>query len=163
MKGFVLFLSLAFGCLPSFAADYSHPEVKRIVAAGERPDGVVFELAAWGDDSWDWAAPMLQKLVGQLREAYPGLEIAIVSHGFELFDLSHRSGKRDRSSIKLLEQIADDGVDVHVCGNFAGTRFFEPEDFFEFVDVAASGPAQLEDYVRLGFTLVVLDPPDGFD
>ena len=163
MKRIGLLGCLLFCCLHAQAANYSNPEVDRIVSGGEQPEGVVFELAAWGDDSWDWAAPMLQQLVGQLRNAYPGLEIALVSHGFELFDLSHRSGKGDSSSIRLLETIVEDGVDIHVCGNFAATRFYETEDFFAFVDVAASGPAQLQDYVKLGFTLVVLDPPDGFD
>ena len=163
MKRSWLLSCLMFWCLHTQAANYSNSEVDRIVSSGEQPEGVVFELAAWGDDSWDWAAPMLQQLVGQLRNAYPDLEIALVSHGFELFDLSYRSGKGDSSSIRLLETIVEDGVDIHVCGNFAATRFYETEDFFAFVDVAASGPAQLQDYVKLGFTLVVLDPPDGFD
>ena len=162
MKKIGLLLCLMW-LLPLQAAEKGNADVDRIIAAGERPEGVVFELAVWGDDSWDWAAPMLRDLVGQLRQAYPGLEVALVSHGYELFDLSHRSGKGDTSSIRLLESIAADDVDIHVCGNFAGTRFYEPEDFFAFVDVAPSGPSQLEAYLKLGFTLVVLDAPDGFD
>ena len=106
---------------------------------------------------------MLQRQVERLRAAYPGLEIALVSHGYELFDLSLRSGKAGTAPIKRLEALAGDGVDIHVCGNFAGTRFYEPEDFFAFVDVSASGPAQLEDYVKLGFVPILLEPPHASD
>lgn len=162
MKRFVMLLCLVW-LLPLQAADYRNAEVDQIIASGERPEGVVFELAAWGDNSWDWAAPMLSGLVERLRDAYPQLEIALVSHGFELFDLSHRSGKAEQASIRLLERIATEDIDIHICGNFAGTRFYEPEDFFAFVDVAPSGPSQLEAYLKLGFTLVVLETPDGFD
>ena len=163
MKQLGTILCLIVWLFPAHGSEYRNSEVEGIVESGKRPDGVVFELAAWGDDSWDWAAPMLQAQVARLRQAVPGLEIALVSHGFELFDLSYRSGKAEQASIRLLESIADDGIDIHICGNFAATRFYQPEDFFDFVDVAASGPAQLEDYQKLGFTLILLEPPDGFD
>ena len=75
--------------------------------------------------------------------------------------LSERSANRTRASIRQLQRLADDGLNVHVCGRYASTRFYQPEDFLPFVDVAASGEAQVEDYLRLGFVRIELETPDG--
>ena len=149
--------------LPLRAQEYRHPAVDQIVTSGQPPEGVVFDLVTWGDHSWDWAAPMLQSLTSQLSRRYPGLEMALVSHGFELFDLSERSGNASRPSVRQLQGLADDGLSVHVCGRYASTRFYQPEDFLPFVDVAASGEAQVEDYLRLGYVRIELEAPDGSD
>ena len=158
-----LFPLLLLCALPLRAQEYRHPAVDAIVASGQPPEGVVFDLVTWGDRGWDWASPMLRDLTGQLRRHYPELEMALVSHGFELFDLSERSGHASRPAIQLLRSLADDGLRVHVGGRYASTRLYQPEDFLPFVDVAASGEAQVEDYLRLGFVRIELEPPDGLD
>ena len=158
-----LLLILLCSSLSLQAQSYRHSAVDEIVAAAEAPEGVVFDLVSWEDHSWDWAAPMLQSLTGQLWQHYPALEIALVSHGFELFDLSERSGNTERQSIQQLQRLAEAGLDVHICGRYASTRFFQPEAFLPFVDFAASGEAQIEDYIKLGFVRVGLGAPDGVD
>ncbi len=158
-----LAVSLLLGTLPALAQEYRHPVVEQVIAAGDRPEGVVFDLVTFGDHSWDWASPMLQSLIDQLQQPYPELEVALISHGFELFDLSERSGNALRPSVRQLQTLADAGLDVYVSANYASTRRYQPEDFLPFVNVTDSGPARVEDYVSLGFVRVELENPDGSD
>ena len=158
-----LWLCLIVCSGPLEAEDYRNATVDELLASGQRPEGVVFDLISWDDHSWDWASPMLHSLIDQLHGRYPGLETALVSHGFELFALSERSGGAARESITLLRSLANAGLDVYVSGRYASTRFYQAEDFLPFVKVAASGEAQIEDYMRLGFVRVELEVPDGLD
>ena len=70
------------------ASGYSHPTVNRLIAADEAPNGVVFELVHWDDATWTWAAPMIADLRAQLRARYPDIDVAIVSHGRDQFQLT---------------------------------------------------------------------------
>jgi intracellular sulfur oxidation DsrE/DsrF family protein len=144
-------------------AGYQHLGVDRLLATEREPDGVVFELMAWEDNTWDWASPMIAALTKQLREKYPAVDIAIVSHGAELFDLASSQNNAQQSSIKLLEKLSNSNVEVHVCGNYASFKGLGVGDFLSFVDVSPSGPAQLEDYIKLGFEHIVLEKSDGID
>jgi len=146
-----------------FAADYRHKEVDRLLASGQKPDGVAFELMAWEDNTWDWASPMIESLTGQLRQKYPTIDIALVSHGAELFDLALSQNNAEVPSIKILESLSDKNIAVHVCGNYASFKGMGVDDFLPFVDVVPSGPAQLEDYIKLGFEHIVLEKPNGAD
>jgi len=146
-----------------FGTDYRHHEVARLLAANQEPDGIVFELMAWEDNTWDWASPMIEALTGQLRQKYPAIDIALVSHGAELFDLGLNQNNAEDPSVKLLESISNNNVGVHVCGNYASFKGMGVGDFLPFVDVVPSGPAQLEDYIKLGFEHIVLEKPNGAD
>lgn len=119
------------------AVDYSHPGVERLLAADRQPDGVVFELMAWEDNSRDWAAPMVESLSHQSRQKY--------------------------AAIKQLESISNDNVDIHVCGTYANVKGLGDGDFLPFIDVSPNAPAQLADYKNLGFEHIVLEKPDGVD
>ncbi len=60
---------------PGLQADgYQLTAVEALFVANSEPEGVVFEIITWEDNSWDWAAPMLQTATWQLREKYPGIE-----------------------------------------------------------------------------------------
>jgi sulfur relay (sulfurtransferase) complex TusBCD TusD component (DsrE family) len=52
--------------------------------------------------------------------------------------------------------VREEGVPVHVCGTHAEWRGVTAEQFPEYVDVAAAGPAQINDYRALGYALVVV-------
>jgi len=160
LAGLCLALLISSGL---FGADYRHHEVNRLLAAGQKPDGVVFELMAWEDNTWDWASPMIESLTGQLRQKYPTIDIALVSHGSELFDLASSQNNAEVPSIKLLESLSDQNVAVHVCGNYASFKGMGVDDFLPFVDVVPSGPAQLDDYIKLGFVHMVLEKSVGTD
>ncbi len=141
------------------ASERSDRRIEALLAAAQPPDGVVFEIMAWRDRSWDWAAPQLRVYVDRLRRVYPDLDIALVSNGAELFDLTRDAGLRDSPALRELAAIAAERVSVHVAGDYASWKRLDAGDFPEFVDVAASGSAQLADYVELGFVHIQLEEP----
>lgn len=162
-RRFLLFCFALVLSMELSAAEYQHAEINRLIQANFEPDGVVFDLMAWEDNTWDWAAPMIESLSQQLRNQYPDLDIALVSHGAELFDLALKQNRGDDPAIQKLESLNKNGMEVHICGNYASYKKLGTDDFLPFVDVAPSGPTQIQDYVSLGFTLVVLEKPDVAD
>ena len=158
-----LIICLLLACAPLQAADASNPRLEQLLAAGQPPAGVVFEIVAWEDDTWDWAAPMLRDYADRLRARYPQLALALVSHGAELFDLARQSALQDEPGIRELERLNAEGIDIHVCGEYAKWKRLGPQDFLDFVDVAASGSALLADYIELGFERIRLERPHATD
>jgi intracellular sulfur oxidation DsrE/DsrF family protein len=132
-------------------------QVDHLLLTDVEPDGVVFEILEDDGDALGWALPLVTRLSIQLRERFPDLSIAVVTHGREQFALL--SGEADG----LLSAIHDDArqfesadIDLHVCGVHAGWDGYTPEDFPDYVDVSASGPAQINDYRSLGYEVIML-------
>jgi len=141
------------------AADNELDAVKTLISANLEPDGIVFEIITWEDNSWDWAAPMLQTAVQQLRTQYPGIEIAVVSHGNELFELALKNNNPLKPSMQILQTLGDEQVEFYVSGDYAKYKYLSTRDFLPFVDVVPSGTAQLQDYIKLGFSHILLERP----
>lgn len=158
-----LLICLLLACGPLQAADSGNPRLAQLLAIGQPPAGVVFEIVAWEDNTWDWAAPMLRDYADRLRARYPRLELALVSHGAELFDLARQSALQDEPGILELGRLSAEGVEIHVCGEYAKWKRLGPQDFLDFVDVAASGSALLADYIELGFERIRLERPHATD
>lgn len=137
---------------------HSQPEVDRLLANEEPPSGVVFEIVESDDDALDWALPLVTRLAEQLRNRFPGLSIAVVSHGKEQFALL--SDADDTAPHQGAQRLQADGIDVHVCAIHASWYGHTPEDFPGFIDVAASGPAQIAAYEQLGFEIIHLQEGD---
>ena len=146
--------------VPVMAGDSDRADVERLLQAPRSPDGIVFEIMAWEDGSWEWASPLLREYVERLRARYPGLEVALISHGAEMFDLVAADGAPRNDAIDALASL---GIDIHVCGEYARYKRLGQKDFPAHVDVAASGSALLEDYRRLGFVHIRLEPPHATD
>ena len=142
------------------ASEYTHPHIERMIAADEPPEGVVFELVFWDENTWEWAAPMLSDLTAQLQNRFPGLDIAIVSHGAEQFQLTQSRVKEQPDAIAQLISLADDGVDIHVCGTHSDWNGIPTSEYIDIVNVSPSAPAQVNDYLALGYRLIVLRKPD---
>lgn len=145
------------------AADFQNAALQQLLLARQAPDGVVFEITAWKDNSWDWAAPLLRRYVDQLREKYPGLDIVLISQGAELFDLARRAKLQETPALRQLARLSEEGVSIYISGDYAKWKRLGEKDFVDFVDVAESGGALLEDYIELGFEPIKLEPPDGID
>lgn len=145
--------------LPTFAENYKHPDVERLLAASGEPDGVVFELISWDDKTWVWATPMIRDLREQLMQRFPGIEVAVVSHGGEQFQLTRQRETEQPQAIAQLAGLTEEGVDLHVCGTHSYWNDIPEDAYFDFVDVSPSGPAQINDYIRLGFTHILLQKP----
>ena len=126
--------------------------------AQERPAGVVFEIIAGSISMLDDSLPRLRRDIERLRERFPDLPVAIVSHGREQFALTRANRSEHSVAHDLVQQLVDEErVDVHVCGTHAGWFDIEPEDFPDYVDVSATGPAQINDYLALDYELIVID------
>lgn len=153
----VLFSIWVFLAFPSWA----DPDVDRLLAADEAPAGVVFEVVESEEDALDWALPEVDRLSAALRERFPGLPVAVVTHGREQFGLLASEAEGELAPIHArARDLQGQDIDLHVCGVHAGWYGHTPEDFPAYVDVSASGPAQIRDYRNLGFELIVIESPD---
>ncbi len=158
----LLVLAICAGLLaqPSFGGGYSHPHIDRLVAADNPPGGVVFELVHWDEATWTWAAPMIADLREQLRSRFPGLDVAIVSHGGEQFQLTESRVHEQPEAIAQLRSLADEGVNFHVCETHSEWNDIPISEYIDIVDVSPSGPAQVNDYIALGYRRIILRAPE---
>jgi intracellular sulfur oxidation DsrE/DsrF family protein len=144
--------------LPCLTAEASTP-IDAVLQARHEPPGVVFEIATGKSDSLEWALPLVKNYIGQIRQRFPHVHIAVVTHGRELFTLQKSKAASDASVHKLTRQLVQDGVNLHVCGTYAERRGLSEEDFPEYVNVAAAGPAQINDYVSVGYIRIKIKKP----
>ena len=155
MKRFIayFFCLILFILLPLTAiADSNYLDsVQAIIDSGEAPEGVVFEIVSRDKQYLDWALPETKRLSMQLRDSFPQLDIAIVTHGVEQFALTKNQLATNTGLNNTVKSLLDSDVQLHVCGTYAERKGVEAEEFSELVDVAAEGPAQINDYIKLGY------------
>ncbi len=132
--------------------------VAHLLSRDAAPPGVVFEIVSGRDDYLETALPVAHDAARRLRERFPGLAVVIVTHGREQFALLEREAQASSKTHAKVRSLLADDVKVHVCGTYAGWRGHTAEDFPDYVDVAAAGPAQINDYRALGYELVLIDP-----
>jgi len=121
------------------------------------PPGVVFEIVDRDPGALEVALPWVKQAAQRLKARHPGLPMALVTHGQEMFAL--QTGKR--AGNPAIHQIAeslsrDDGIPVHVCETYAGWRGLAAEDFPAYIDVAPSGPSQIRNYEALDYVRLVV-------
>jgi len=135
-------------------------DVERLLASETAPSGVVFEILEDDDVALAWALPEVERAAELLRARFPELPIAVVTHGQEQFGLLAVEASGHFGFIHNRARALDSsGIDVHVCGAHAGWYGHDAADFPDYVDVAPSGPALLNDYRALGYAVVRLEPP----
>lgn len=140
---------------PSFANDGKNLE--DILKLKNTPAGVVIEIVTDDEDNLEWALPRAKEYIQQLRGKFPKLAIAIVTHGEEQFSLTKDSQEDNEEIHQLVKSLGKDDVPVHVCETFAGWQGLGAEDFPDYVNVSAAGPAQVNDYLSLGYKLILID------
>ena len=152
----VLFLSLS----GAVHAEANHT-LDHLLKQNEAPEGVVFEIITDDDDGLEWAIPRTQQYIQQLHEKFPQLAIAVVTHGREMFALQKRDVYGAREVHEQVQSlIQDQGITLHACGTYAGWQGLSKEDFPDYVDVTASGPATINDYVALGYFKIMIEEQD---
>lgn len=151
VRGLMAFLAGLLLTLPVLAAD-----IEDILALKEAPAGVVFEVISGDRLALELIIPMLQKDIQKLRKKFPQLPIALVSHGQEQFSLLSQHETKYAKTHSLTRQLVEDDVEVHVCGTHASWYSFSEEDYPDFLDVAPAAPAQINDYIKLGYIHVEL-------
>jgi intracellular sulfur oxidation DsrE/DsrF family protein len=140
-------------------ADSADVAVERILHGAEAPPGLVFEIAVRDEKGLEWALPRIRDYANRLRERFPQISLAVVSHGREQFAL--RAGK-ERQYPKVhadVQQLVREDVPVHICETHAARRGVAPEAFPEYVTVSPAGPTQVRDFQELGYVVVKLTAP----
>lgn len=151
-----LFLLLLIPLSAIASTDYQN-KVTQLINSGFEPEGVVFEIVG-KKGLLDWALPVVVDLSTQLRAKYPRLDIAVVSHGSEQFALTKDQLALNKALQEQLADLQSSEISVHVCGTLAEWRGVEASEFTELVDVAAEGPAQINDYIKLGYVRIRISP-----
>ena len=128
-----------------------------LLARPVAPAGVVFEVVDRDPGALEVALPWVKQAAQRLKARHPGLPMALVTHGNEMFAL--QAGKRTGN--EGIHQIAqslsrDDGIPVHVCETYAGRRGLAAEDFPDYIDVAPTGPTQIRNYEALDYVRLVV-------
>lgn len=149
----ILTLSLTlFSCTSAWSTD-----VETLLAGKQAPYGVVFEIVSGEPGLLKKLLPEIKADIKKLRDRFPELPVAIVTHGNEQFDLLTENRSSETVAHSLIEELVkSNDVDVHVCGTHAQWKNKAPEDFPDYVNVSATGPAQIKDYVALGYELITL-------
>ncbi len=159
---FVLFFWNLLYIPASFATDQELEQapayrIENVLAMQQAPTGVVIEIVTGAENSLNWALPQAQKYIKKLRAKFPSLEVAIVTHGNEQFALTSKNNKKYKKVHSLTQQLTkEENVPLHVCGTYASWNNVSEEDFPEYVDVTAAGPATINDYIALGYVLIKL-------
>lgn len=131
--------------------------VEQLLAAADEPEGVVFEVVSGDKGLLKSLLPSIIKDIQRLRQRYPELPVAVVTHGSEQFALLNKNRDKSAETHSLVKQlISQHQIEVHVCGTYAGWKGYDEEDFPDYVDVAAAGPVQINDYVKLGYSVIIL-------
>ena len=155
--GFLPGLILLLSSYPALATSVSFEDVMQ---RNEAPDGVVFEIVSGKADYLRRAIPVVQTQIEQLRQRFPGLPIAVVTHGKEQFALTRDKQKKYAEVHKGIQSLVkDSNVPVHVCGTYADWNGVGETEFPDYVDVAAAGPVQINDYRELGYLLIKVKHP----
>lgn len=147
-----LFLTLFFSNL--VYGDDETVAIDHILKQKQAPAGVVFEIVSDEDDFLEEILPDIKTAVLKLRKKFPKLPVAIVTHGKEQFALTTKN--TDGETHSLVKDLVKDEIEVHVCGTHASWYGIMPEDFPDYVNVSATGPAQINDYEEIGYELIVL-------
>lgn len=129
-----------------------------IYANKTEPIGVVFEIVDWEDEHLAQALPWVNQHIISLRQQFPKLNIAVVSHGSEQFALlKGADGAYPQIHKKAKSLISGHDIKLELCLNHAIMRGFDQTDFPDYVDIEASGPSQISAYQALGYELVLVD------
>lgn len=132
-------------------------EIDDILAGDTAPPGIVFEIVSDEEDLLKDVLPTIGNDIKRLRKRFPGLDVAIVSHGDEQFALTTDNRAKNPELHEIAEKLVDDQqVSMHVCETYAEWNGVSAEEFAEFIDVSATGPAQINDYRALGYIVIVL-------
>ena len=135
--------------------------VEGILAQRQPPEGVVFEIIEGSRKDLNWAIPRIREDTKRLRAKFPDLPIAVVSHGREEFGLTREEAKKRPDVHEMVKNLSENlDVPVHVCATHASWYEVSPEEFPDYIEVSESGPAQINDYIALGYVLVIVSKPE---
>jgi len=154
MRRLTKFIAVALIFLGQASAN---SDLDNLLAQSTTPDGVVFEIVESDMSALEYLLPRVREAITKIREKFPDTDFAVVSHGREEFALQTRY-QTEQSEIHnaVLSLVAED-VPVYVCETHAGWYGVSAEDFPDYVEVAPTGPGQINLYLELGYQLIVIE------
>ena len=133
----------------------AHADVQALLDRQTEPEGVVFDIETLEPNALPELADYVKQQIQILKQRYPDLDIAVVSHGAEEFALQKNAQSQNPDVHAVFRSLVDnDAVSVHVCGAVAGLKQLTKEDFPDFVSYSESGMAQINDYRALGYIII---------
>ncbi|MCP4430204.1 MAG: DsrE family protein [Gammaproteobacteria bacterium] len=146
------------GCLLLFCSyTFANEDLQKVLNLSETPNGVVFEIVDSDEQALGVILPRVRKAIGQIRERFPKTDFAVVSHGREEFALQAQYQQSLPVIHQQVQSLVADEVPVHVCETHAGWYGVVAEDFPDYVNVAPTGPGQINLYIEMGYELIVME------
>lgn len=152
--------ALAFFATSASGGSFSLlPDVERILMQMTPPDGVVLEVESLSGDAMSGYTQLIQTQVDALKQRYPDMDVVIISHGRELVEFAKPQADQPPSDLlhTFETMVNTQDVTIHVCGVVAGWEGKSDQDFVDYVDVSASGEAQLNDYRAIGYDVIIVE------
>ena len=143
--------------LCSSATALGNEDVEALLASTEAPHGVVFEIVEADETALEDLLPEVRDAIRKIRARFPDTEFAVVSHGREEFALQTQYQGEHADIHRQVQSLVAADVPVHVCETHAGWYGVTAEDFPDYVNVAPTGPGQVQLYEELGYDLIVVD------
>ena len=151
------FLPACFGLVLSAQATAATATLDELLARPSPPPGVVFEIVDRDPGALELALPWVKDAAARLKARHPGVPMALVTHGQEMFALQASQRGGNQKIHQLAESLSrEQGIPVHVCETYAGWRGLATEHFPAYIDVAPSGPSQIRNYEMLDYVRVVV-------
>ena len=157
MRYFTWLPLLLLGLLPGLAAANADRQIAEILELSDAPDGVVFEIVESDEYALEELLPRVRAAIERIRERHPQTDFAVVSHGREEFALQSQYQQELAPLHQQVQSLVAEDVPVHVCETHAGWYGVTAEDFPSYVDVAPTGPGQVNLYRELGYQLIIFD------
>ena len=155
-KLLIMFVGL-LGLLFPVRAAIADSDPETILSRDAAPAGVVFEIVDWDEDYLATAIPWVSEQIERLRQRFPGMQIAVVSHGREQFALLRDSSLAFPEIHKGVQRLTSDhDVELELCLGHANMRGFNASDFADYVSIEDSGPSRIAAYEALGYDKVIV-------
>lgn len=133
----------------------------QILSSEQVPKGVVFDVASDDKEGLSWVVPMVKSYSRQLRKKFPGIKLALVSHGVEQFQLTRNNIQRYVSAHRKVQKlISEEEIKFHICAYNASNSGVKRSEFVTFVDIVERAPEQIEKYQTQGYVVLKLTRPE---
>jgi intracellular sulfur oxidation DsrE/DsrF family protein len=131
-------------------------DVDALLLRSDAPHGVVFEIVEGDESALEELLPGVRRAIERIRARFQQTEFAVVSHGREEFALQIEYQNEYAIIHQQVQSLVAEDVPVHVCATHASWYGVSPEDFPEYVNVAPTGPGQIQLYLELDYELIVI-------
>ena len=135
----------------------ANSDVDNLLAQSTTPDGVVFEIVESDKSALEYLLPRVREAITKIREKFPDTDFAVVSHGREEFALQTRYQTEQSEIHNAVLSLVAEEIPVYVCETHAGWYGVSADNFPDYVEVAPSGPGQINLYLELGYQLIVIE------